>query len=448
MKLNFRTWIGPGLASFLISAPVLAVPIEGEITKITKGRQSFMVDLAGNATLDNGATVELTIDGKQRTGTVKKVAENGKAFIKLSKGLPKAVNVGDTVQIDAGTGAAEGTSSAGSVQLKKGGNNKAYWNEISFLAAHRKPGTRADLELGYLGAQGADKASGGANKENTEYAVTDKHTTFSGGAGWVGRGGVGGGALLNYDSSERAESASIRTAATSTTDSDGTTAGRKVTQIEPYIEYLDRANTGGLGFGGGLGIPIRMTQADRHVKVASVETKFDPAKTTQTGVELEGLVGNDNYAFIIGLTPVLSGKIKQAGEADVDRKSGEYALHYENYGRQLKWRVGVTLGSSEDSYTGSKLTESATKFSGTVDWSLGMVDAIPFLNYTRTSRKRGDASGTFRTTDFGARVAWSGVYAPFVSVSLSNESGDEKNDAGRHSESTVGGFRMAGGLNI
>ncbi len=439
--------------SWLTGTTAFAVPLEGEIIKITKGRTAVMVDLSGNATVETGATVKLTVDGKERTGTVKKVTDNGNAFLKLNKGLPKNANVGDKVTMDLTSGGSEGdTGKSGAALLKKGGANKAYWNEISFLAAHRKPGMRADVAVSYLGGEGSNKTTGGSAKSDVEFAVTDKHTNFSGGAGFVGRGGIGGGILFEYDSADFEESASIKTAndgsGAAATDKDTRTAESKVLGFMPYFEYLDRASSAGMGFGAGIGIPIRSVTAKTATKIGPNDGDAPEAKTNEIGVTLEGLVGNPSWAVIIGLTPSLGGKIKQSGQDDVDHKSSEYAFHFESYGRSLKFRAGLTLISSKDDYKGAALEESGTKFSGTVDVSLGKFDLIPFLDYTSSKRKIGDANGTFGELDVGSRFAMAGTYAPFVSLSLSRKSGEEKNDDGVKQESLVGGIRLAGGVNI
>src|SRR5437763_1303909 len=98
-----------------------AATIEGEILRITAERTGMLVDLRGDTTVESGTKVTVTVDGKKRTGKVTKVTENGRAFIVMNKGLPKAVNVGDEVAMDSeGAPAPEDKG----VTLAKGGYTK------------------------------------------------------------------------------------------------------------------------------------------------------------------------------------------------------------------------------------------------------------------------------------------------------------------------------------
>lgn len=422
--------------------------IGGEVLRITSGRTSFMVDLTGDLALENGAEVSLTVDGKQRTGTVKKVTENGNALIRLNKGLPKSVNVGDDVTMTVDKGAVvSGDEKEGSVKLTKGGFKKAYWDEVSFIAAHRRSGVRADVEVSYLGAQGADKAKGGSANEDTELGVDDKTMTFGGAAGFVGRDGIGGGLLLDYVKTDRTASADVTTASIGATGKDENVRTVAVVDLTPYFAYLSRAKTGDFGYGVGVGVPIRTTTAERKVTINSVEAESDPAKTSEMGPSFEFLAGNNSWAALLGITP-LSGKITQSGAKDVDHKSTEIALNFEKYGKTLSARAGITFLSTEDKYDGATLKDSGQRFSARLDIGMGSFNVVPFLDYTSTKRKIESLDGTFTEMDLGARFAMSGVYAPFVSLGLNSKSGNEKTADGTKVESETSGIRLAGGVNI
>ncbi len=434
-----------------------SLSVEGEVLKITGKRTGFMIDLVGDLTLEPEAAVTLTVDGKQRTGKVTKVTDNGRAFIKLNKGLPGSVNVGDTVamQVESGATAAEPAEpKAGSARLVKGGATKAYWDEISFLAAHRNPGLRTDVAIAYLNGAGAEKSKGGTTAsgqnidDDTEYAVEDKHVNFSGDVGFVSRGGFGGGALLTYDSSERSTSADIDTTATNTTDSDKVETSRKVTELMPYVEYLSRVKTGDIGFGFGIGIPIRNTVAARKVEIAGESDDADPAKTTETGVTLEAMLGNRFGAFILSLTPSLSGKIKQSGQDDVTHTSSEYAFHHETYMKKLKLREGIVLIRSKDDYESDALKDVGYKFQARVDIGMGSFNLIPFIDYLSLKRSRGDLSGKLTELDLGSRFAKAGVYAPFVSLGINRKTEKQTTEDDRDVNASIGGLRVAGGITI
>ncbi len=434
-----------------------SLQVEGEVLKITSKRTGFMVDLVGDLTLEKDASVKLNVAGKERTGKVTKVTDNGRAFIKLNKGLPASVKVGDSVAMEVESGASQEEPAApkeGSARLVKGGASKAYWDEISFLAAHRNPGLRTDVAVAYLNGAGAEKSEGGtaangqAINDDTEYAVEDKHVTFSGDVGHVGRGGFGGGALLTYNSQDRTTSADIDTAATGTTDSDKVETSRKVTKLMPYIEYLDRVKSGDIGFGLGLGIPIRSVVSERKVQIAGEDLDSEPAKTTETGLTIEAMFGNKIGAFILSLTPVLNGTIKQSGEDDVKHTSSEYALHHETYLRKVKIREGIVLINSKDAYDDDALTDKGWKLQVRLDVGMGSFNLIPFLDYQSLKRSRGDLSGKLTELDIGSRFAKAGIYAPFVSLGLNRKSETQTTQDDRDVATSIGGIRLAGGITI
>lgn len=422
--------------------------ISGEILKISKKRTVILLDLAGDADVSEGSKIQWTAGGKIRTGIVRSVAKNGKAMIKLNKGLPAAVAKGDTVSLVVLSGDTPSAASNAPVRLAKGYRNKAYWDDVSYLASHRRSGTRTDVEVGYLGKQGARESSGGAESSDIEYKYQEKTTAVNGGAGYVGRGGIGGGFLFDYISASRETSASVDTESTASVDSLSDKFDRKVTNIAPYLALLSRAKTGDFGFGAGLGFLMRNTTSD-YVMEDGADT-IDPkaTKVTQTGVTLEFLMGSNSWAFITQINPGIKGKEKQDGFDDVERTSSEFGFHFETYGDQLKSRIGVIyyVDKGESDIISQK--DSGYKISGRLDSDLRTFHLVPFLDYASIKRKVDQAEGTQTVTDIGTRVAWSGVYAPFVSLGLSilneKQSGNNIPDV----KTTAGGLKIAGGISI
>ena len=138
--------------------------ISGELLRVSKKRTVILVDLAGDTELAEGDGVRLAIEGKTRSGAVRSISDNGNAMVRLTKGLPSTVKVGDTLKMtkEAAAATAEASNSAAkSVRLVKGFRNKAYWDDVSYLATHRRAGARSDIELAYLTKQGARESSGG-----------------------------------------------------------------------------------------------------------------------------------------------------------------------------------------------------------------------------------------------------------------------------------------------
>ena len=221
-----------------------------------------------------------------------------------------------------------------------------------------------------------------------------------------------------------------------------------MTEFTPYIAFLSRPKTGDLGFGLGIGIPLRTTVAERTVTIASETADSAPATTNESGVSLELQKGTNSWALIVGLTPVLNGKIKQKNAEDVDHKSSEYSVHFETYGLTFKSRAGLVIFSATDDYEDDALKESGYKVSGRLDFRVSTFNVIPYLDYTSMKRTRGDVSGDLSETEIGGRLSWSAVYAPFVALGINLKSEEQTSADDRDVKTDVGGVRLAGGLNI
>jgi hypothetical protein len=420
--------------------------INGEILKISKKRTLVLIDLAGDADISEGTEVTMTVDGKTRTGSVRSVAATGNAMIKLNKGLPKSVNVGSSVMMNVASGDAPATPS--SVRLAKGFTNKAYWDDVSYLASHRRAGTRTDVEVGLLNKQGARDSKGGYQEDDTEYEYNEKTTSANGSAGWVGRGGIGGGFLFDYVASDREISASVETATSGLTDKVSDKLERKVSNITPYLAFLSRAKTGDLGFGGGIGYLIRSTTSEFMAQDGSDSLDPGPTKVTQSGVTLELLMGANSWAAITQINPGIKGKEKQDGYDDVERTSSEFGFHFEYYGRALKKRIGLVYYSDKGESDLISQKDTGMKFSARVDLDFRSYHLIPFLDVTNLQRKVEGAKGTQTTTDIGTRMAWSGVLAPFVSLGVSVLNEKQSGTDIPKTTTTAGGFRLSGGISI
>jgi hypothetical protein len=438
---------------FLVTPFALAQEreIDGEILKISKKRTVVLIDLAGDEELSEGDAFSMDVRGKARTGTVESILNNGKAMIKLNKGLPKAVAVGASVKL-ALTGEKPATAKKKQVRLTKGFYNKAYWDDVSYLASHRRSGTRTDLEVGTLSKQGARDSSGGTQQDDTEFAYSEKSTSANGSAGWVGRGGIGGGVSFDYLAADREISANIDTASSGTTDKVADKLERKVTNFTPYFAFLSRVKTGDIGFGAGLGYLVRSMTADYKMQDGVDISDPKEAKVTQAGPTLEGLIGANTWSTILQINPGIKGKEKQTGFDDVERTSSEFGLHYEYYGQRLKKRIGLVYYSDKGESDQISQKDTGYKFSMRFDLDFRKFHLVPFLDVTNLRRKLdapdASAEGTQRTTDIGTRVAWSGVLAPFVSmgVSILNEKQSGKDIPS--TKTAAGGFRIAGGISI
>lgn len=422
--------------------------ISGEILKISKKRTVFLVDLAGDTEVSEGTAIELSVDGKLRTGTIRSIADNGNAMIKLNKGLPAAIKNGDTIRMMLMAGGTATAGSTSSVRLAKGYKNKAYWDDVSYLATHRRSGVRTDLEIGLVNTQGAREASGGDQGADIEYEYTEKTTAANGAAGWLGRGGIGGGVVFDYASSTRETSATVDTAASASTEEVADKFERKVTNFTPYFGWLSRAKTGDFGFGAGLGLLIRNTTSDFSMTDGSDTVDPKETKVTQSGVTLEFLMGSNSWAFITQINPGIKGTEKQAGFDSVERTSSEFGFHFETYGQSLKSRVGLVLFTDKGESDDLSQKDTGFKLSGRLDGDCRTWHLVPFFDYVSVKRSVDQAKGTQSVTDIGTRLALAGVYAPFVSLGFSILNEKQSGDSIPDLKTSAGGFKIAGGISI
>jgi hypothetical protein len=442
---------GVAIALSTLCAHAFAADFAGEVTRVSKRRTVVTIELRGDTALEAGDKLVVETKDGAAAGTIRKITENGKAIVRLRQPLAESVGVGTDVKLKSEGGSepsAPVVTAGKKVKLSRGGFKKLYWDEVSYLAAHRRAGTRVDLEVGYLSAAGNSSRKGGSIEEDADFETTDKRLQFSTTAGYIPRGGFGGGLQLAYDDSDREATAEITTEATASVDQDKEETSKQTTELRPYVAYLDRPTTGDLGYGVGLSVPIRMTKQERKITIAGEVGDSSPSETNETGISIDALVGSNTWAVIFGISPGVAGKVKSEGQEDVDREFVQYSAHYECYQPIGNLRVGLTYSNGTDKYPSGDLKEKLVKIATALDFRVASVNVIPLVEYTSIDRTLGDRTGDGSETELGARVALSGKYAPFVSLNLNLRSEDETLRDSRKVERATSGVRVAGGISI